>query len=84
MSVVDALYAGVPIVATKVGFHLDIQKHEQLLFFDDVLELAQILNKKAAIHRELSQILPIKNYDEYGSKLLHFLEQIRKGRAWVK
>ena len=84
MSVVDALYAGVPVVATKIGFHLDIQKHDQLLFFDDVLELAQVLNKKAAIHRELSQILPISNYDEYGSKLLNFLERIRKGQAWVK
>jgi glycosyltransferase involved in cell wall biosynthesis len=81
MSVVDALHAGVPVVATRVGFHLDIQKHDQLLFFDDVLELAQILNKKAAVHRELSQILPIKNYDEYGSKLCDFLERIRKGRA---
>jgi glycosyltransferase involved in cell wall biosynthesis len=84
MSVVDALCAGVPVVATKIGFHLDIQKHDQLLFFDDVLELAQVLNKKAAIHRELSQILPISNYDEYGSKLLNFLERIRKGQAWVK
>ena len=81
MSVVDALYAGVPVVATRVGFHLDIQKHDQLNFFDDVSELAQILNTKAAVHRELSQILPIKNYDEYGSKLCDFLERIRKGRT---
>ena len=72
ISVLDAARAGVPLLITPVGFHLDFVGLDSVSFFSTQIELRDKIMEHVSRYSALRKTIEVRNFEEYSNSLLNF------------
>lgn len=76
VSVLDAIKAGVPVLITPVGFHLDFINVDSVTFFSSQAELTDALKRHASIYAGLRSSVEFRDFQNYSNSLLSFFSEL--------
>jgi hypothetical protein len=70
ISILDSIAAGIPVILSRTGFHLDIPFNPNIEFFDTPYELGALLLEKSQRYSSLRSSLRVNTNSDYAKETL--------------